>query len=116
MYKKIAIIALVLAMPLAVAASTVGEDFGQHGHRGDRVERLTKELDLNPEQKAKLADIFTQEREKREALRQETHQQIQQVLSSEQMAKFEELAKKRHEKWRKRHEERKHQKTELSDD
>lgn len=107
MNKKILTITLALALPLTVAAfpgADSPENF--HGHKGDRVERLAKELDLSVEQKLKLQDIFKVEHEKREALRQETHQQIGEVLSPEQMAKFEELKKQRHEKWQKRREER----------
>ncbi|MGY6277857.1 hypothetical protein [Methylomonas sp. MgM2] len=117
MNKKIAITLLAVALPLAVAASSgeKGPDHFGH-HRGDRVERLAKELDLNADQKTKLEDIFKQEHEKFEALRQETHQQIQGVLTPEQMTKFEQLKKERHEKWRKRHEERKQQQSESSDD
>ena len=63
---------------------------------------------------AVLATI--EEDEKRKALREETHRQMQEFLSPEQMTKFEELKKQRHEKWQKRHEERKHRQPEVDTD
>lgn len=108
MNKKIISIALALALPLTVAAFP-GDKDAEHfgGHRGDKIEHLAKQLDLNAEQKTKLTDIFTQERAKRDALRQETHSKMQEVLSPEQMTKLDEIKKDRHEKWQKRHENRK---------
>jgi periplasmic protein CpxP/Spy len=108
MNKKIITIALALALPFAVFAFPGGQD-GDHsqGHKGDRVERLTKQLDLTPEQTSQLTQIFQEQQAKREAIRQETDQRLQTVLTPEQMTKFEELKKQRHEKWQKRHQERK---------
>ena len=114
MYKKITIIALALSLPLAVAASSGAGGPGHFGHRGDKIERLSKELDLTADQKAKLEEIFKQEHEKFEAIRQDAHQQMKGVLNADQMAKFEELQKKRHEKWLKRREERMQQKPDAS--
>ena len=118
MNKKILTIALALSLPLAVTAYAGGGKGPEHfgGHGGNRVERLTKELDLTAEQKTKLEAVFQQEEEKRKALREETHRQMQEFLSPEQMAKFEELKKQRHEKWQKRHEERKHRQPEVDSD
>ncbi len=111
MNKKIITIALALTLPLTAAAFP-GDRGGEHsyGHRGDRIERLAKDLDLSAEQKAKLQEVFDEEKTKREALREETHQRMQTVLTPDQMTKFEELKKQRHEKWQKRREERKNQK------
>lgn len=112
MNTKILTIALALSLPLAVAASA-GDGRGPNhfdGHRGERVERLAKELDLTAEQKTELQAIFQRELEKRKAMREATHQEIQGLLNSDQMAKFEELKKNRHEKWQKRREERRQHK------
>ncbi|MDD2740557.1 MAG: hypothetical protein PHR94_16640 [Methylomonas lenta] len=108
MNKKIITIALALALPFAVFAFPGGQD-GDHfkGHKGDRVERLTKELNLTPEQTSQLTQVFQEEQAKREAIRKETDQRLQTVLTPEQMTKFEELKKQRHEKWQKRHQEKK---------
>lgn len=117
MNKKMLTIALALALPLTVVAFPGGDGpEGFHGHKGDRVEHLAKKLELNEEQKLKLQEIFKVEHEKREALREETHQQIQQVLSPEQMSKFEEMKKQHHEKWQKRREERRSEKREQKTD
>ncbi|MCK9608963.1 MAG: hypothetical protein M0R33_21210 [Methylomonas sp.] len=107
MNKKIITIVLALALPLTVAAFPGGHDGDFKGHKGDRVERLAKKLDLSTEQKEQLKQVFDEQQAKREALRQETDQRMQTVLNPEQMAKFEELKKQRHEKWQKRHQERK---------
>lgn len=109
MNKKILTIALALALPLTVAAFPGGDDGDFKGHKGDRAEHLAKKLDLTAEQKQQLTLVFEEQHAKREALRQETDQRMQAVLTLEQMAKFEELKKQRHEKWQKRHQEGKDQ-------
>lgn len=118
MNKKILTIALALSLPLAMTAYAGGgrgpEHFG--GHRGDRVERLSKELDLTAEQKTKLEAVLQQEAERRKAMREETHRQMQEFLTPEQMTKLENLRKERLEKWHKRREERRHHKPEMNMD
>ena len=47
MNKKIITLALALALPLTVAAFP-GDNGGFEGHHANRVERLTKSLDLTP--------------------------------------------------------------------
>ncbi len=106
--KIITIIALALAFPLTAAAFPGGHDGGRH--QGNKMERLTKQLDLNAEQKSKLEVIFKEQQEKREALRQESRLRMQEVLTSEQMTKLDTIKKDHREKWQKRHEERKNQK------
>ncbi|MCQ8103628.1 hypothetical protein NP590_05895 [Methylomonas sp. SURF-2] len=109
MNKKILIIALALALPLTVGAFPGGHDGDFKGHKGDRIEHLAQKLDLSAEQKQQLQQVFEEQHAKREALRQETDQRLQTVLTPEQMAKFEDMKKERHEKWQKRHHERKDQ-------
>jgi len=53
-----------------------------------KAERMTKELGLNAEQQAKVNAIFEQQKEKRKALREEMHKQLEAVLTPEQMAKM----------------------------
>lgn len=110
MNKKIISIALALVLPLTVAAFP-GDQDGDHfkGHQGDRIERLSKKLDLTPEQSSQLTQIFQEQQAKREALRLETDQRMQTVLTPDQMIKYNEMKKQRHEKWQKRHQERKDQ-------
>ncbi|MDD2761133.1 MAG: hypothetical protein PHH11_12670 [Methylomonas sp.] len=104
MNKKILTIALALALPLSVAAYPGGKHGDDaDGYHAQRIERLTKELDLTADQQTQLEQIFKDQAEKREALRQETHQRMQTVLTPEQVTKFEEMKKNRHETWQKRH-------------
>ena len=108
MNAKIAIIALALTIPLTVAAFPGSPNGGHEGNPAERVEHLAKKLDLTAEQKTQLEQVFKEQHDKREALQAETHQRLQSVLNPEQFAKFEEMKKQRHEKWQKRHADRKH--------
>lgn len=99
MNTKIAIIALALIMPLTVVAFPGGP---HEGNPAERIEHLAKKLDLTAEQKTQLEQVFKEQHEKREALNAETHQRLQSVLNPEQLAKFEDMKKQRHEKWQKR--------------
>lgn len=91
-------IALAFILPFTVAAAP-GENVDHPWHRGDRIERLSKELNLSAEQKAKLEAIFKERKEKFKAFREEVRKSIEALLTKEQLAKFEELKKQRHEKW-----------------
>ena len=103
MNKKIITLALALALPLTVAAFPGGNgDF--EGHRANRVERLTKNLDLTPEQKTKVEAIFKEQDEKFKIIHEETQKRLQEVLTKEQMTKMDDMKKQRHEKWQKKHE------------
>jgi protein CpxP len=110
MNKKIVILAIALTLPLTVFACPGGDGPGFEGHRGDRLERMSKQLDLTAEQKGKLEVIFKEQRIKFDAIHQETRTRMQKALSSEQMAKLDELKKLRQEKRQKRHEEWKNKK------
>lgn len=109
MNKKILTIALAFVLPLSVAAFPGGHDGDFKGHKGDRIEHLAQKLNLTAEQKQQLTLVFEEQHAKREALRQETDQRIQTVLTPEQMTQFEEMKKQRHEKWQKRHHDGKQQ-------
>jgi periplasmic protein CpxP/Spy len=74
--------------------------------RGNRMEHLTKALDLTPEQQAKIQPIFDQAKPQIMALRQETRQKIQTIreniqsqirpiLTPAQQQKFDALKKAR---------------------
>ena len=103
MNKLIITLALALALPLTVAAYPGGNgDF--EGHRANRVERLTKNLDLTPEQKTKVEALFKEQDEKFKIIHEETQKRLQEVLTKEQMTKMDEMKKQRHEKWQKKHE------------
>jgi periplasmic protein CpxP/Spy len=103
MNKKIITLALTLALPLTAAAFPGGQgDF--EGHHANRIERLTKELDLTPEQKTKVEAIFKEQHDRFKIIHEETQKRLQEVLTKEQSAKLDELKKQRHEKWLKKHE------------
>ena len=77
-----------------------------HKRGGDRFERLTKALDLTPEQQAKIKPIFEQAKPQMEAARQESKEkvkairentmaQIRPILTPAQQQKFDALKKAR---------------------
>ncbi|MGR9099526.1 MAG: periplasmic heavy metal sensor [Gammaproteobacteria bacterium] len=94
-------LALTLALPLTVSAFPGGNcDF--HGQRGDRMERLSKKLNLTEEQSGQLEAIFKEQREKFKAVHEETRARMREILTEEQMAKMDEMKKRRQEKWQNR--------------
>lgn len=102
MNKKIIIIALAVLLPFTAMAA--GNETGNHeGQRGEKIKQLTKELGLSAEQQSRLETIFQQHHEKLKALREEKHKQMEGVLTSEQIAKYNELKKERHLKKQRKH-------------
>lgn len=107
--KKTLLIAFVLLLTsgMAIAQQNGGPDGSQgrkgsmgNNHRGNPVDRMTEHLGLDETQAAEIALIFEEtqllreeERENcraaSEALRENTHVQIMEVLSAEQQALFE---------------------------
>ena len=74
--------------------------------RGDRMEHLTKALDLTPEQQSKIQPIFDQakpqiqaarqeSRQKVQAIRENTMAQIRPILTPAQQQKFDAMKKAR---------------------
>jgi Spy/CpxP family protein refolding chaperone len=72
--------------------------------RGNPVERLTRLLDLTPEQQAKVKAIFEQARPQIQAIRENIRSQIRPILTPAQQQKWDAL-KKAHEDMRKAKEE-----------
>lgn len=103
MNKKIITLALALALPLTAAAFP-GDNGSFEGHHANKVERLTKNLDLTAEQKTKVEIIFKEQEGKFKIIHEETRKRLQEVLTKEQMTKFDEMKKQRHDKWQKKHE------------
>ena len=103
MNKKIITLALALALPLTAAAFP-GDNGSFEGHHANRVEFMTKNLDLTAEQKTKVEALLKEQEGKFEIIHEETRTRLQEVLTKEQMTKFDELKKQRHEKWQKKHE------------
>jgi protein CpxP len=103
MNKKIIILALALVLPLTAAAFPGGKcDF--EGYHANRVECLTKNLDLTAEQKTKVEALFKEQEGKFKIIHEETRKRLQEVLTKEQLTKFDEMKKQRHDKWQKKHE------------
>ncbi|MGJ0429888.1 hypothetical protein [Methylobacter sp.] len=91
MNKKILFLSLAMTLPvtaLAVPGQGHAESWHHHGHG---VEQLSKALELTKDQQAKLEGIFSQQREKIQALHDESQAAIKQVLTTQQLARWEEL-------------------------
>jgi periplasmic protein CpxP/Spy len=97
MIKKIIILVLVLAIPLTLSVFP-GDKGGFEGHHANRVEHLTKKLDLTTEQKTKVDALFKAQDEKLKIIHEETQTRLQEVLTKAQMTKLDELKKQCHEK------------------
>ncbi|MGZ8237241.1 MAG: hypothetical protein ACXW00_03505 [Methylobacter sp.] len=105
MNKKIIMIAMALALPLTVAAMPGTDKENDEGsHYGNRMERMTKELNLNEEQKTKMNALFKEQHEKYKTIHEETRVRLKEILTPEQMTKMDDM-KKRH------HEQRQHKKS-----
>jgi Spy/CpxP family protein refolding chaperone len=91
MNKKILFLSLAMTLPVtAFAVSGQGHAESWH-HHGRGVEQLSKALELTKDQQAKLEGIFSQQREKIQALHEESQAAIKQVLTTQQLARWEEL-------------------------
>ncbi len=66
----------------------------QH-QRGNPVERLTKALDLTPEQQAKVKAIFEQAKPQIQAIRENIQSQIRPILTPAQQQKWDGIKKAR---------------------
>ncbi|MCX7097824.1 MAG: hypothetical protein NTV43_07975 [Methylococcales bacterium] len=101
MNKKTIILALALALPLTASAFP-GDQPDIEARHANRVEHLTKSLDLTPEQQTKVKDLFADEATKLKAIHEETQNRLHEILSKEQLVKLEELKKEQHGKWKKK--------------
>jgi len=102
MNKKILTIAMALALPLTVAAMPGADKEGYEGgyRHGNKMECLTKELDLTEEQKTKMDTLFKEQHEKYKTIHEETRTRMKEILTPEQMTKMDEMKKRHHEKWK----------------
>ncbi len=110
MKKNIFALALLIVMPLSISAAS--DDQHEHGgwkhgwnhggRHGDKIERLTKELNLTADQKTQAEAIFAAQKEKFKALYEEGQKNFSALLTKDQLAKFEQIEKERKEKWEKR--------------
>lgn len=97
-----AAIIFVLGFTAGILALNVYRGFLHRGAPGDRLEQLSRRLDLNADQKTKLQQIFSDTREQLRALRREQEPQVndirrqaddklQQVLTPDQWQKFQKI-------------------------
>jgi protein CpxP len=102
MNKKIILIAMALALPLTAAALPGTDTEGGEGEyrHGKKMERMTKELNLNEEQKTKMDALFKEQHEKYKTIHEETRTRLKEILTPEQMTKMDEMKKRHHEKWK----------------
>ena len=105
MKKQIYALVLLIAAPLSISAAP--DEHHEHGWKqgwrhGDKIERLTKELNLTADQKTQAEAIFTAQKEKLKALHQEGWKNFSALLTKYQLAKFEQIQKERQEKWHNR--------------
>ncbi|HEX9206417.1 MAG TPA: hypothetical protein VF853_10885 [Candidatus Deferrimicrobiaceae bacterium] len=114
-----AVAGVVLVFFLGVLAGGIGV-YRYHRHRMDRflrgepgavsgflVQRLSRELDLDATQRARVADIVRRTHEEMQALRQQLHPQLEEIvekgrreihaeLRPDQQARFDEIVAERH--------------------
>ena len=82
---------LLVASVLVAGSASVSAD------HGGRMERMAEKLELTSEQEAQFREIMQTKREKKKSffkeLRADTHAQLKEVLTEEQLAEFEEMSK-----------------------
>lgn len=96
---------LCLMLMLSVSSAVLAAPDSQgdmEGRHSNRLEHLSKNLDLTPEQKSQLAQVFKEEEAKLQAIHAETQNRLQEILSKEQLIKLQELKKQGHSKWKKK--------------
>ncbi|WP_347986890.1 hypothetical protein [Methylomonas sp. AM2-LC] len=92
--KYILLVSLLMGLPTVLADNS---DNVYSGWQGQRLNRLSIELSLTPEQKYKLESILNEQSEEIRAVHEESHKEIMEVLSADQFAKWESINKQRKE-------------------
>ena len=103
MKSKIAAIALVFILPFTAYAFSSGDTGDSKAYCAKKVERMTKMLDLNPEQQGKLTTLYEEQRPKYKALHEESRKQMETFLTKEQIAKMDAMKKNHHQKMEQEH-------------
>ncbi len=102
-----------LVMTAMLAPATVLAGAGGGGNAaGNPMDRMAEKLGLSEEQQSEIESIIKEQREKQAALRQETQEQINAVLTDDQLEQLKQLQQQRQEQMRKRLEEMKKQRGE----
>ncbi len=90
MNAKPLVLGLLLLTPGLASALT---DTDYESYRERRLERLSSELQLSADQKAKLEAIYNEKHEKIRAIREEAQNRIRELLTEEQLSKWNQLKK-----------------------
>lgn len=96
MNKKVLIVASALLLPLSAFAFPGEGNYDTPPEH--KLDHMSKELLLSPEQKTKLEAIFKEQHEKFRAIHEESHNRLKEVLTPEQLTKWEEMKKQHREK------------------
>ena len=92
----IGILALtVLSLPAFAHEGREGKEWDGKAH----TEKLTKDLNLTPDQATKIQAILDQKHEHMKAKMEETHAAINQVLTSEQRTKYDAMREEQKKNW-----------------
>ncbi len=95
MNKKLMGTLLVLCIPIAAFSLPPQPGISGQQEKGHKIERITKELGLSEDQKAKVEAIFDEEKMKFKALHDEKRARLQGVLTPEQMTKLDAMHQQR---------------------
>ena len=79
---------LALCIPLTAFSLPQQPGTSSHQDKGQKIERMTKELGLSEDQKTKVGAIFDKEKMKFKALHEEKRARLQGVLTLGQMTKL----------------------------
>lgn len=106
--KKRLLATVLMVLPLAGMANDAGHD--RHEKKTPHyVVKMTEQLGLSAEQSATLERIFIDHREKMRALREETEQKVDALLTEEQRATLQALKEERNMQRKAQHGERRHE-------
>lgn len=102
----ISLIMTVMLSPSAVLAGAAG------GGGGNPMDKMAERLGLSQEQQAEIEKIIQTQREKQQALRQQTQKDVNEVLTADQRKQLQEIQQQRQQQMRKRLEDMKKQRGE----
>lgn len=103
------IIATTLALSTVLSGAVLA-DTSKSQHHQRYLDRLSEQLDLTPEQQREVSDLHAEQYEKRKALRDETRNRMDEILTLEQREKLETIHQQRVERMKQHH--GKHQRSE----
>ena len=90
-----AVIIFVLGFTAGILALNVYRGVLRRGEPRDRFETLAERLNLTPDQKTKVQEIFSDTREQIRTVRQQTDGRLQTVLTPEQWQQFQKMRDQR---------------------